>query len=409
MEATPARERLFDDSGNKFKISDRTELLRSAVIYGGNASGKSNFIKALATMKGFVLSSHLFLEGQDFPYYQPFILNTVNLHYPVLMECTYLHEGIIYRYGFEFKQARIEKEWLYIKKKRETKVFERSGGEFDITPKCTILLDLYQKNMIRKNVLMLSAGAQFNETIAASALSWFNKLRVISGLLDILYRDFTRSMLTDPAKKSAVIKLLKFADSGIRGLKVKKTETPVTEFTFHTHKVEEPHVVQKKAPIPELESYRYQKLPTGAAKMIAVPFTLFESEGTQKLFHLAGPVLDSLENGLILVIDEFDVKLHPHLQERLVLMFHNNNLNKNNAQLIFTTHNTHLLGRKIFRRDQVWLTERDIHEGTKIYSPIEFKDGKSPRNDERFEKNYNDGKYGGVPFLGEFDNYLEGE
>jgi len=407
MESTNARERLFDDSGNRIKTSGGMELLRSAVIYGGNASGKSNFIKALAKLKEIVLTSHIYLEGDPLPY-QPFILNTVNLQFPVFMECTYLFEGITYRYGFEFRRNRIEKEWLFITKKRETRIFSRSEGEFNINTKSGILKELTRKKMVRDNVLLLSAGAQFNDPVLNNALAWFRNLQVISGMHDLRSGGYAMHLLQDPAKKSALIDLLKYADSGIRGLHIKKQEYVQKESVSPLQQVSEPGN-SKKDVISMLESIRFQSQTPGAGKMINVPFTTFESDGTQKFFLLAGLILDSLENGTTLFIDEFDVQLHPHLQERIVLMFHNNKLNTGNAQLIFTTHNTHLLSRKIFRRDQVWLTERNIKGSTNIYSLVEFMNGKGPRNDERIEKNYHEGKYGGVPFMGEFDNWLETE
>jgi AAA15 family ATPase/GTPase len=136
-------------------------------------------------------------------------------------------------------------------------------------------------------------------------------------------------------------------------------------------------------------------------------FGVFESAGTQKFAHIAGPILDVLEKGSVLVIDELDTKLHPELTERLVLMFHNKEINKNHAQLIFTSHNTNLLDAKILRRDQIFFVEKDSFGASHLYSLADFKkDGKSTRNDENIELNYLKGKYGALPFLGDFDNRL---
>ena len=133
-----------------------------------------------------------------------------------------------------------------------------------------------------------------------------------------------------------------------------------------------------------------------------------ESEGTKKLFNLSGPIFNSLNLWKVLVIDEMDSKLHPNLMEKIVLMFQDKSINTNGAQLIFTTHNTNLLNSRLLRRDQVWITEKNNFGATQLYSIADYKTDKGKaRNTEALEQNYIDGKYGGVPFLGEFENFLE--
>lgn len=123
-----------------------------------------------------------------------------------------------------------------------------------------------------------------------------------------------------------------------------------------------------------------------------------ESQGTQKLFAFSGPWLDVLTQGKVLVVDELNTSLHPLLVRHLVNLFHNAKTNLRNAQLLITTHDTSLLDPDIYRRDQVWFTEKDTHGATHLYSLVEFK----PRKNEAFERGYLKGRYGALPFIGDF-------
>jgi len=120
-----------------------------------------------------------------------------------------------------------------------------------------------------------------------------------------------------------------------------------------------------------------------------------ESDGTQRLFQLLGPWHDVLEDGLVLFVDELDSSMHPLMTRQLIRSFHNPKINQNGAQLIFTTHDTALLTPTIFRRDQVWFTEKDETGATRLYSLQEYR----PRKGEAFEKGYLSGRYGAVPYL----------
>ena len=126
-----------------------------------------------------------------------------------------------------------------------------------------------------------------------------------------------------------------------------------------------------------------------------------ESSGTNKLFDLSGPIFDTLYTGATLVIDELDAKMHPLISQYIIELFNNHETNPKNAQLIFTTHDTHLLSQKILRRDQIWFTEKDSQEQTDLYSlmDIVLPDGTKPRNDANYERNYIAGRYGAIPYI----------
>lgn len=130
-----------------------------------------------------------------------------------------------------------------------------------------------------------------------------------------------------------------------------------------------------------------------------------ESSGTRKFFALIGLILKTIDKGSVLFVDELDSKLHPNLVCKIVSFFNSKKLNPNNAQLIFNTHDTNLLSSGLFRRDQIWFTQKDKYGATKLYSLADFKTDEVRKN-EAFEDNYIRGKYGAVPFLGDFEDII---
>jgi len=298
---------------------------------------------------------------------------------------------------------------LYQKDKRETMVFRRNSKGINIPRKYTILNELRTKNMIRPNALLLSIAAQFNDKSSIEILQWFsNNLNIISGLTDELYSLFSINLLDDSKSKDIIISLIKTADPGIEDLKVIEKEGENILFTLRAPTNQIPEIKKGKAVIKELNSVKHVINDSGEFETIVeFPFELFESEGTKKFFHLLGPVMDTLRYGKILVIDELDTKLHPLITRQIVKLFNNNKTNPNNAQLIFATHDIQLLDAKIFRRDQIWFTEKQDDGSTRLYSLLDFKKGKTPRNDEKISKNYAYGKYGAVPYTGDIDILFE--
>ena len=121
-----------------------------------------------------------------------------------------------------------------------------------------------------------------------------------------------------------------------------------------------------------------------------------ESAGTRKIFNLSGPLWDTLEQGKVLIIDEIEARLHPLLTLELMRLFNSPQTNPNNAQLIFATHDTGLLGPSLLRRDQIWFTEKDRYGATNLYSLAELQ----VRNDAAVDKQYIAGRYGAIPFIG---------
>jgi len=257
---------------------------------------------------------------------------------------------------------------------------------------------------------MLSASAQFNEENAVNIIEWFKNMGTISDHNESRFENYTIAKTQDPLYKSKILRLLKAADLGIQDIKVDRLDLdnlpkdmPNNLKNLIIQKSKENNTTQFLSGV--LTSH--EKFDNDKKIVGNINFSLEEDEslGTRKFFALTGPVLDSIENGSILVIDELDSKLHTNLVSKIVSLFNSKEFNPKNAQLLFNTHNTNLLSPNLFRRDQVWFTEKNKFGEGKLFSLADFKSDEV-RKTEAFEENYIRGKYGAVPFLGFFDNLI---
>ncbi len=398
-----AREDKRLDENNVFKIDDQLSLLKSAAIYGANASGKSNLVAAINFMKSFVLNSSK--EGQIS---EPidvdrFRLSTQTEKEPSFFEIVFRLDGKIYRYGFEVDTEQVISEWLFYKQKtREVKLFER---ELDTFSKLT---DTFKEgkgvtDKTRNNALFLSVVAQFNGKIAQKILVWFNGLNLISGLNDLGYRTYTIRSFENNQHKDDILGFVKKLDLGIEDIQIEKT--PINEVLLPNILPEEfknlirSHEIDVKAIKTLHRKYNDEEQPISNE---IFDLNDNESEGTKKLFSLAGPLLDTLKAGKILLIDELDARFHPLITCAIISIFNSKETNPNNAQLIFTTHDTNLLSNNLFRKDQIWFTEKYRQGATHLYSLVEYKISK----DASLEKDYIRGKYGAIPFIGDLSRLI---
>lgn len=407
MIAASIKEKFEECNENYFQLHEGLNILKSAVLYGANASGKSNFIRAIQTFHDLIISSGNIAPQHDLNCI-PFLLNTKTRNEPTEFEMLFSINKLIYRYGFKLTRKAILEEWLYIKDKRETAVFERNHEKIEIPKKYSIIWELNAKKMIRSNALLLSVAGQFNDPISKEILKWFSNLNIISGINDLLYSEFSINQLQNKQARDLILPLLKAADFGIEDLKVIEKEGEKFALTIKGSDPNNPSISRNKSIIQDLKTIKLVMDDKGKVETkVEMPFEIFESEGTKKYFHLLGPILDTLNFGKILLVDELDTKLHPLLTEMIIKLFNSKKTNPKNAQLIFATHDIHLLNAKIFRRDQIWFTEKKATGATVLFSLLDFKKGTTPRNDERIGKNYTIGKYGAVPFLGYFDELFE--
>lgn len=383
-------------------------LLKSAVVYGANASGKSKLMDAFVFFRFFVLNSSKESQKGELINIQPFLLSDESEKESTEFEIIFLYNNILYRYGFEATNEKILSEWLFYKPKtKEVELFYREENEIlthakDFTKGRMVV----REGLVRENALLISVAAQFNELQAISVLDWFKRTRVLSGLEDISYHGFTRRKAQVPEQKAKILELLKAADLGIQDIKLKKLDIDnlPTNMPNELKELVIKDVKDKKAEIISDVLTTHKMYNSDMEVIDTVTFSLEddESAGTNRFFALTGPIIEVLENGYTLIVDELDSKLHPNLVNKLVELFNSKEVNKNDAQLIFNTHDTNLLSSGLFRRDQIWFTNKDKYGEAKLYSLADFKSDEV-RKSEPFEANYLLGKYGGVPYLGFFD------
>lgn len=374
-------------------VSGVTKLLKSAVIFGANASGKTNQIRALDLMQFIVRMSRNFNKGDKIPYF-PFILNSEYAEKPTTFSLNFIIDETEYRYSFSYNADEIiSEELVYFKGKSEKTIFIRNQNNLQAYQD-----DDEQQGLFRhtgNNVLFLSKANNEYKPFGP-AFKWFNEnLNYLDSIMDIGDRYTINYMNRSQDNKDKIINLLNFADFDIHDISgtiktLKRTDIPDIVIQF----------IEKdtKKPLPdgaimtsELKSVHTRD----DGYQITNTFSEFESAGTQIFFNLLGLFLDAFENHQrVLIIDEFDTRLHPDLITYIFRLFHSNKINRMNSQLIVTTHNTRLLSADIFRREQIWFTEKKKNtRNTDLYSLFDYE----KRLDRSIEKNYFSGRYGGVP------------
>ncbi len=379
------------------------KILRSSVIYGANSSGKSNLIKALERMREVVLNS-VRLNDSDELDYTPFLLSTESENQPTFFEIVFWQSSTKYRYGFEYNLNEIINEWLFSGKSEKTEkpLFIRTSDGIGITEKFSE--GNGNESKTNNNRLFISLVAQLGGSISKKIVEYFNGYNVLSGLEHNDYTDFTKRML---------YKNLNGSDESLelfQKLKLGFKEIRAIELDFIP--LEIPTNISEKLKTKLIKDFTRKEITLKTIhnkfdkKGNIVDFVILdkernESEGTNKIIDLSGPIFDTLKLGKALIIDELDAKLHPLITMRIVELFNNPESNPNNAQLIFATHDTNLLGEELFRRDQIWFTEKDQLEQTDLYSLYDFNlpDGSKVRNDSNIERNYIRGRYGAIPFI----------
>ena len=369
-------------------------LLRSAVVYGANAGGKSNLIKALQYMRGVVLESATIPPGQTFAV-QPFRLDDRSASQPSEFEVTFILDEVRYQYGFALTPQRIVSEHLLVYKAfKPQRWFERhfdaeSGKDvYEFGPGLKGAKNLWE-GATRPNALFLSMAVQLNSDALRPVFDWFSTGLVIFNEQAQLSPQTSIQMLKQAEGRKRICEFLTAADISIADIEVVVRKVPgqAVHFDLAAGKTE----VRTE----ELEEHKL-RFSHVTEHGRAVFDLMDESNGTRNLLFLTGPVLDILKKGLTLVIDELDTSLHTLLVRELVRLFHQPEVNTGGAQLIFTTHDTSLLDASgLFRRDQVWFVEKDKEQASTLVALSEF----SPRKNEALERGYLMGRYGGVPFL----------
>ncbi len=386
-------------------------ILRSAVIYGANASGKSKLLEAVDFFKYFVRRSSAESQMGDPIGVDPFRLNVVSENAPSEFEIIFLYQSVLYRYGFEVNKQQVLSEWLYHKPKtKEVELFYREGDNIQVHQRQfnkgrKVALD----GMVRNNALLLSVAAQFNDEIAIEVVNGINQLKLIHSSAQSIYEKYTKEQSESSVWKLKILSMLKAADVGIDDYELETMSTDSIPNSL-PNEIKDTIIkdIENRSLFYTNVKTRHKKYDENGNWVGTTNFVLNkdESEGTKKFFAISGPIIDVLENGDTLFIDELDSKMHPNLVKQIVLLFNSKEVNKKNAQLIFNTHNTNLLSDDLFRRDQVWFVQKNRYGEGSLYSLSDFKSTEVSKR-EPFEENYIQGKYGAVPYLNSFNTIHE--
>lgn len=382
---------------------DENEFIKSAVIFGGNASGKSNVLKALAYMKNVLLMSAsqfpIVAANETFAFYE----NAQNEESTYEVEI--IHNASYYKYGFTLLKGVVKSEWLERRKERLTPVFKRTDNDLEITglsKQATRLIN------ISKNTLFLSVGNNFHLDIAPylnDVMQWFQNLLIVfendANILDIY-------TMGNGKYKEQALKILKLADIGIQDIRVKKdkvanmanfndilnfnAQMQINPASFGQLKQEEKNLYNI-----DLETffvvYDEKGRIKGKKDVLLYKNAGFNSEGTARLLCYLGWILAALDQGRVIVIDEIDAKLHFLVADYIIKLFNSIDTNPKNAQLICTAHNVMLMDEDL-RRDQIYFTSKDKYGESSLVS---LSDYKNVRKTDLFSKRYLAGFYAKLP------------
>lgn len=384
--------------------SNNTKLLPVAAVYGANSSGKSNLLSALKTMKNTLLSSVKTNPTEKLKT-DTFKLDEEHPKKPTLFDIVFSTNGITYRYGFEYTETSITGEWLYtVNNDREKNLFIRNSEGIGVSKDFPEGKD--KEEATAENRLFLSLVAQLNGKTSLTVMKWFEDLRIISGVYDSSFKDYSfKYLFADNPQSQLAQTFVNSMDLGFTSLRKDESKEKEYDLSNTNNKNILDRVLEKYMlnwPALKIQTGHKVLLKDGSFTEAFFPNDEMESEGTKKILNMSGPIVDSIINGGIIVIDELDAKLHPLLTKKIIGIFNSPKTNLYNAQLIFATHDTNLLSNKIFRRDQIWFAEKNREdESTDIYplSEIKEQNGDKIRNDRIYEKDYINGKYGAIPYL----------
>jgi hypothetical protein len=406
-----------------------------AGIFGANASGKSNVLKALRYMCRAVEDSHRQWQPDQKVPRTPFCLDAEGQQRPSELELDFLLDEVRYSYGFRVDDEQILAEWLHaFPQGRRQSWFTREKSTFSFGKK------LAGQNraiaaLTRKNSLFLSAAAQNNHEQLMPLYRWlvqsiqFIDLSSYATDASSFVRETVHALAQSESRR-AVVELLRFADLGIVDARITRRQNSEQIQTLYLGAVLERAPALKSQVTPAMQ----EALSSGLTHEVVLDHETagipggkeirfqHESEGTKVWFGLLGPLLHTLRTGGVLLADELDRSLHPHLVSALVHVFQDPRTNPGRAQLIFNTHDTSLIGTlhkalssdigqsTVLARDQIWFTEKSSDGSTHLYPLTDFK----PRKQESLERGYLQGRYGAIPVLDEsvlaelFEGVLQG-
>lgn len=413
------------------KTSSGIEVLKTAAIYGANAAGKSNLIKAIAFLKSIVVDDVELLIPQG----KRFRLDKEYLEKSTTFRVEYEYQNIHFDFAVEILKGKIIEEWLYvidsISKSKEIFLYSRKDKEIVFGDYFTIkdvefVSKLLKKQLKDTQTVLNACFGNFDDTPILDTIfkSFVNTHTIFPNSINI---DYTKSVLLGQRKLDFANKILNESNTGIENIVLKKIKANDffgldDEELKHNFIDKLENLIDKSSStdkknalvflyrneyyslIKEDYDYFVFMLSTKHTNSDLVFDFNEESDGTNRLFELT-PAFEELmyKDDIVYIIDELERSMHPLLAKELLRMYSLNSTSK--SQLIFTTHESHLLDDELLRRDEIWFTEKKSDGSTEFYPLSNF----NPRGDKVLERGYLEGRYGGIPFLGDFSKTLKHE
>lgn len=375
-------------------LTSLPRAVRVGAMYGGNAAGKSNLLKALEFMRGFVLgSANASQEGQPIVV-DAYAFDPASKKEPTHFEVHFVEEGVRYEYGFTLDRERVYEEWLNSSPKgRVSKWFHRafkSETQEYLYEFGSYLLGQKQvwEKSTRTNALFLSTAIQLNSEQLRPVFAWFQKRLAVVTNPTSLPEELGMALVESNQTKKFMLDLMKCADSSIEDLRVVDEIAVPGRLRLKIMFTNSPLAAPPPAPKEIVVTHRDSN-GTGRTELRMDE----ESQGTQNLFALGFPWFSSLTEGRVLFVDELDASLHPLMTEALIKLFQSPEYSSSKAQVFLTTHDTSLMSADLLRRDQIWFAEKDQENSTRIYPLTDY----SPRKTEALERGYLRGRFGALP------------
>ena len=380
LDMTATADRKLGD--NVMDAGMKRGILRTASVYGANASGKTTLFQAMQLFRNFVMLSPTHMDNVRLNY-TPFALDPSCSGRPTRFETVWVIGGVRYAYSFSYDSERIAEESLsYYPNGRKTKVFERKGQEFSFGSDKRFREGNARR--VKEKTLFLSVSAQFNDEVCAKLYNWISSGMMIMCDYDqvVSLEILTDSMSRNDRFRKLILKAFKIADFGI-----------IDVFDNNKKRSPKPPQVDPGVPFLAVQDLRVKHSVNG--KTVVFPLSS-ESSGTVRFMSVIGPVVSALLNGWTLVIDEIDMSFHTDVCQWILGLFLDPAENKHGAQLIFNTHEVGLLDQNIVRRDQIWFTVRDWDTGA---SDLRRLSDYKVRNSIDIRKAYLNGSFGAKPFI----------
>lgn len=388
---------ISEHRGTNVAEAKRLSLLRSVLLYGQNASGKSKLLEALLLMRWFVLNSAGLQAGDLIPV-EPYLLDVESGERPSLFEISFFIGDQGYRYGFEANRIQVLQEWLFeTRSTGDIPLFLRMGDQVQVSdPRRMENAEGLEKRM-RNNALFLSVASQWNVQRAEQIINWFRSISAINGIDDEFYKRATIDLMKDSEMGKEVIEFMRRADVGIDSITIGSNRRP-----------------SEKPPANEVTGKFEESLPfvftshprfdANGSEVGPVHFLMDsqESQGTIKFFNLVGVFILAIRENRLVVVDEIDARLHSILTKAILKLF-NSGKSGSTAQLLAASHDTALLDNTLLRRDQIYFVEKNKYGATGITSLAEYK----IRKEAPYDKNYLEGRFGAIPFIEEFETILK--